>query len=325
MIENRNQSLAEDLPVEEAKPVLSAEKPETEIILPEQKLETVKATDDLAWEKRSPEQIKPINAWRIGSIVLGIVILSAAVWGIWIYFLNRPEQPIAVPAKVAANNQKTNGQLPEDNKTENALPASGVDAPPLSRTINQPPDTIYFENSKNNLKGDLAKNFRGFSLYYPKDWVKNSASTNFVDIARVGATGTPIEQMTVTYYSSRGTMAADMEIFPRLIQEANKKLSALIADYHQVSQGETTINGGWKAYELKFQGNGKTTNGDTITLWGRCLWIPSARLDVKSGFLITMLATSNSPEVKSPDDVGVKGELAGVLETFEPAPLDTGY
>ncbi|MGI9037157.1 MAG: serine/threonine protein kinase, partial [Pyrinomonadaceae bacterium] len=36
----------------------------------ENKVETVKATDDLAWEKRSPEPVKPINPYRIGTIVL---------------------------------------------------------------------------------------------------------------------------------------------------------------------------------------------------------------------------------------------------------------
>jgi hypothetical protein len=35
-----------------------------------------------------------------------------------------------------------------------------------------------------------------------------------------------------------------------------------------------------------------------------------------------MLATSLSPEVKSADDVGNKSDLAGILETFEPSPLD---
>lgn len=285
---------------------------------------TVKATDDLAWEKRSPEPIKPVNLWQIGSLILGMLLLIAGVWAVWHYFLNRPTQTVYVPPPTETGNQTTPA-TPENNPAEYEKPAAEVESPPLPRTITQPPDTEFFQNSKENLKGDLAKNFRGFSFYYPKDWVKNPSTTSFVDVARVGATGTPIEQMTVTYYDSKGTMTEDMDKFPRLVQETNKKFGGLISDYQPVSQGETTINNGWKAYELKFQGSGKTTNGDTITLWGRCLWIPAARLGVKTGFVVTMLATSNSPEVKSTEDVGVKGELAKVLETFEPAPLDTTY
>ena len=35
-------------------------------------------------------------------------------------------------------------------------------------------------------------------------------------------------------------------------------------------------------------------------------------------FVLTLLATSLSDSVKSVDEVGVKGELANILETFEP-------
>lgn len=284
----------------------------------------VKATDDLAWEKRSPEPIKPMNLWRIGSLVLGMVLLIAGTWAVWNYFRSRPAQTVYVAPPAEAGSQ-ANPATPENSRPEEEKSTIEVEVPPQPRTIAQPADTEFFQNSKENLKGDLAKNFRGFSFYYPKDWVKNQSTTSFADVARIGATGTPIEQMIVTYYESKGTMTEDSEKFPRLVQETNKKFSNLISDYRPVSQGETTINNGWKVYELKFQGSGKTTNGDTITLWGRCLWIPAARLGVKTGFVITMLATSNSPEVKSTEDVGVKGELAKVLETFEPAPLDTSY
>lgn len=311
------------LPVEDSEVSVAAEK--TVIEADKNEIRTVKATDDLAWEKRSPEPVKPVNGWRVGSLVLLILILCASVWGIWNYFLNRQEQPAFVPAKTETANQNTVQRIAENTEPANAEPTTEIESPPLPREQNQPLDTISFQNSKENLKGDLVKNYRGFSFYYPKDWVKNSGSTNFVDVARIGATGTPIEQMIVKYYESKGTLSADMEKFPRLVQESNKTLSSLVSDYQLLSQGETTINNDWKAYEIKFQGSGKTVNGDKITLWGRRLWIPAARLGVKTGFLLTLLATSNSPEIKSADDVGVKGELASVLQSFEPAPLDTGY
>ncbi|MGI9036939.1 MAG: hypothetical protein ACR2GD_13005, partial [Pyrinomonadaceae bacterium] len=241
------------------------------------------------------------------------------------YFLNHPNPTVAAAPKTKIANQNVGKKLPENNEPENPARAREVESPPLPRQINPPPDAVFFQNSKENLSGDLAKNFRGFSFYYPQDWMKNPSRTNFVDVARVGATGTPIEQMIVTSYDSKGTMAADAENFPRLAQKSNTDLAAIISDYHVVSQGETIIANGWKAYQVKFEGSGVTKNGDKITLWGRRLWIPAARLGVKTGFLITLLATSNSPVVKSADDVGVKGELANVLNTFEPAPLDTGY
>ena len=55
-----------------------------------------------------------------------------------------------------------------------------------------------------------------------------------------------------------------------------------------------------------------------MTLWGRRLWLPMPVAGTPNGFVITMLATSLSDAVRSVDDVGVKGELGKVLETFEP-------
>jgi hypothetical protein len=90
--------------------------------------------------------------------------------------------------------------------------------------------------------------------------------------------------------------------------------------YKFVSEGETRITGDLQAYELKFQAEGTTKNGDRVTLWGRRLWVPPTNLggSNRTGFVITMLATSLSPEIKSSDDIGVKGELASVLGTFAP-------
>lgn len=297
------------------------------------KIKSVKATPDLAWEKRSPEP--PRKEITSRTVINGLLILLAILgaWSIWNYFSNRQNAPAYVPQ---SNTEITNTTASDQNTAPNTENIGNrqkveptpkeIESPPLTRQINQPPDTEYFENSKENLKGDLAKNFRGFSFYYPKDWTKNSSRDHFVDIARRGATGTPIEQILVSYYESKGTFASDRENFPKLVSKSNKDLKeALGGGYKLVSQGETKINGDWKAYEMKFKQEGVTKNGDKITLWGRRLWIPAARPSVKSGFLITMLATSLSPEVKSADDLGVKGELATVLQTFEPTSLDGAH
>ncbi|HQZ97288.1 MAG TPA: hypothetical protein PLP21_13280, partial [Pyrinomonadaceae bacterium] len=67
------------------------------------------------------------------------------------------------------------------------------------------------------------------------------------------------------------------------------------------------------------QGGGTSENGEKLIVWGRRLFIPAARLGVRNGFEITMLATSLAENVRSVDDIGVKGELAAILDTFEPS------
>jgi hypothetical protein len=127
------------------------------------------------------------------------------------------------------------------------------------------------------------------------------------------------EQMLVSYYPSKGTFTEDAERFPLLVKETNDTLKKLLPGYQAMSEGEITINNGWKAYEVKFQGGGTSPTGEKLVVWGRRIFIPAARPGVRDGFMVTMLATSYADEIKSVDDVGVKGELAPVLYSFEPS------
>lgn len=247
-------------------------------------------------------------AWVLPFSAVGLLLIVGTVLSIW--FLSGK-----------SDNSNTNTYI---IKNTSALPTS-VDSNQVS--TNTTPEaqniptsnTVLFQNSKENLKDDLARNFRGFSFYYPNDWVNTQSSTNFADVAQISATGTPIEQFLVSYYDSKGTFAADLETFPALAEQSAQDLEKSLNDkFNLISQGETKLKGKWEAYEMKFQGEGVTKNGDRITLWGKRLWLPADRNGVRTGFVLTLLATSLSQEVKSADDVGVKGELASVLETFEP-------
>ena len=86
-----------------------------------------------------------------------------------------------------------------------------------------------------------------------------------------------------------------------------------------VSEGPTILNGNWRGYEIKFQGGGTSPSGEKMVVWGRRLFVPASRPGARNGFEITMLATSLAETVTSVDDIGVKGKLASVLDTFEPA------
>ena len=74
-----------------------------------------------------------------------------------------------------------------------------------------------------------------------------------------------------------------------------------------------------RIHAFKFQGGGTSPNGEKLTVWGRRILIPAARPGTRNGFEITMLATSLSDDIKSVDDVGVKGELGPILYSFEPS------
>ena len=288
----------------------SADKKESEI-------SETKPNETPAWEKRSPEPPQTGSLLVGGLAILGVLLLLVAFWGASRLFLNRQTQPENAP-NAAGNGEAPN--VPAETAQNNLLPAIDGDLKPKPRLQTTPPGTERFQNTRENLKGELAKNFLGFEIFYPQGWTKTPTETNYLDVSKRNADGLPVEQIIITRYQSIGTMTLDRKNFPKLVEKSNQDLKKSLGEsFRVVSEGETTIqNGRWKAYEVKFQSTGKNEKGEELTLWGRRLWIPLQDPGTQSGFVVTLLATSLSDAVKSVDEVGVQGELANVLETFEP-------
>lgn len=271
-----------------------------------------------AWKNRSPEPpTENTTRWTMLAL-LGLAGLLIALFVGAFYLYKNSSFNNAVPDSALVANTESQGAV-------SPLTAD-IEVPPNERTITQPPNTFYYLNTKQNLRGDLLRNFVGFSVSYPKDWKVNgpqsSTSVNsrgkFLDIARIDGEGRMREQMLISYYPSKGTYREDIEKFPDMVKETNETLSKILPDYQMISQGETRLNGDWKAYEVKFQGGGTTATGQKMMVWGKRIFIPAARPGTRNGFEITLLATSLAEGIASADDVGIKGELASVLYTFEP-------
>lgn len=270
--------------------------------------------EESAWRNRSPEVPENGSSWGKALLLVAALALFAVIGTVW-YFSSDNQQVAVNPSADPAN-----------TTASNVVPAN-TEMPPLPRNVAQPPNTNFYQNTKDNLKGDLLRNFVGFTLFYPKDWKINGpqsgATANsrgkFLDISRLTTEGKLKEQMLISYFPSKGTFAEDSDKFPSMVKETNDTLKKILPGYQMVSEGEIKLNGNWRAYEIKFQGGGTSDSGEKLVVWGRRLFIPAARPGVRNGFEITMLATSLAENVKSVDDVGIKGELAAILDTFEPS------
>ena len=313
-----NEALSE---IKDHKPTETLLKPivASKLINPEV-VQAMPMSDEPAWTRRSPEPPE-IGSSRIKLVAaVGIPLLIALLVFGWYYLVNHPVEPEILTQQDTSTPRPDVGNSPS--------PAvSDTEMPPLPRAIPQPPNTNYYQNTKQNLKGDLLRNFVGFSMYYPKDWKVNGpqesvvANTRgkFLDISRSSPEGRLKEQMLISYYPSKGTFREDADKFSQMVKETNDTLKKILPGYQMVSEGEIKLNGDWRAYEVKFQGGGTSESGDKLVVWGRRLFIPAARPGVRDGFEITMLATSAADEVRSVDDVGVRGELASILYSFEPS------
>ncbi|HKR61191.1 MAG TPA: hypothetical protein VJS64_15830 [Pyrinomonadaceae bacterium] len=185
----------------------------------------------------------------------------------------------------------------------------------------QPPaDATKFQNSNAQLDGRLAEHYVDFSFYYPKGWQPDpkagvAGATNFVKVERRLPPDFTQENFAVGWYTSQGTFAADTPLFPRLVELLSANLSKDFPGYRKVSEGPTKINS-MDAYEFRFVSLSKGTEKGDIEVWGRVVFLPSGTTGQTTGATLIMLATSLAPELSGIDDVGDKGEMPVILESF---------
>ena len=244
-------------------------------------------------------------------LLLGIGGLAAAF-----FFVVKPrldqmqERPIVVSEtpspEVPANTNEPVATNPEPTTTPDAF--------------EPPANTTKFENSNANLDGKLAEHYLDFSFYYPEDWQKDpkagiAGATNFVKVERRLPPDFTQENFAVGWYTSQGTFEADTPLFPRLVELLSANLSKDFPGYRKVSEGPTKINS-LDAYEFRFVSLSKETEKGDIQVWGRVVFLPSGTAGQTTGATLIMLATSLAPELTGGEDVGGKGEMPVILESF---------
>jgi hypothetical protein len=206
-------------------------------------------------------------------------------------------------------------------------PAPKVDNPgnsdkptrPEPPAYSPPADAIEFVNSKTKLDGRLAEHYVDFSFYYPQRWERDpaagvSGASNFVKVERRLPPSFTQENFAVGWYSSAGSAEADRSVFPTLAEKLGKQFEKGFPGYSKVSEGETKV-GVYDGYELRFEALSRNTEKGDVKLWGRLIFLP-ANDGGKNGVTLLMLATSLAPELKTVNDVGRKGELPMMLESF---------
>jgi hypothetical protein len=239
--------------------------------------------------------------------VLGIGVVVAAY-----FVVVRPRLASrTVERPVASAPTETGPSIPTTAATPTEASKPSNEPPPY----NPPADAEQFVNSKDELSGKLAENFVAFNFYYPNRWQKDpkaatGESPNFVEVHRQLDQNSPQESMAVSWYDLQG----EEHSFEDLARKKSAQLEKLIGQYRKVSEGPTKI-GTYDGYELRFEGRTESADKGELSIWGRVVWLPSSE-GSKTGVALLMYATSLTPDVHSIDDMGVKGELPMLLESF---------
>lgn len=242
------------------------------------------------------------------AVVIVLFIGAAVIVGYFVWTKQRRE---AVVADRSSEPASSGPSLPTTAPpTEASKPSN--EPPPYS----PPPNAEQFVNSQSRLDGKLLEHYVDFSFYYPNNWHRDPeagvpGASNFAKVERRIPPDFTQENFAVGWYSSTGTSAA---LFSSLAENLSSQLSAGFPEYRKVSEGATRV-GSYEGYEFRFEAMSRNTAKGDIRIWGRVVFLPPPS-GGNTGVTLLMLTTSLAPELQSIDDVGVKGELPMLLESF---------
>jgi hypothetical protein len=273
--------------------------------------------------KKSPRRLVLVIVLVLFLVVVG-VIGAALVFILKPILVARMKNPTATNTPARRNPQSSPSPIASPASTLSSSPLSSPAATPSlnesdERSFVPPPNTNQFISSKERLDGNLVEHYFDFSFYYPKGWIRDQSAggagaSNFAKVERRLPPDFTQENFAVGWYGSLGSEISDRQLYPTLVKKLSAQFQKTFPEYHKVSEGETRI-GNYQGYEFRFEALSRHTAKGDLKIWGRTVFLPPLK-DGPAGATLLMLATSLAPELKSVSDLGVKGELPIILESF---------
>jgi hypothetical protein len=250
----------------------------------------------------------------LGILALLLVLGVGAAVAAFFLVIKPRLQPEPERSVVATKTQ------PAEPVNTNVNATAPGEAKPAEAEFVAPPNATKFANAAANLDGKLAEHFLDFSFYYPNDWQPDpkagtASSGNFAKVERRLPPDFTQENFAVRWYPSKGTYDADLPDLPKQAEDFSASLAKFFPEYRKVSEGPTKINS-LEAYEFRWAGVSRGTEKGDLQLWGRVVFVPTGVAGDANGAILSMFTTSLAPELTGVDDVGVKGEMPVILESF---------
>jgi hypothetical protein len=261
----------------------------------------------------------------LGAVALVLLLGVVGLAGVFFYVIKprldgvvvaRETPPQDANTNTTAENSNTNTNTDTNTNTNTNTTTAETEVPFVP-----PPGTTKFANSTTNLDGKLAEHYIEFTFYYPETWLTDkragvTGASNFVKVERRLPPDFTQENFAVGWYRSKGNFEADSPTFPNLVEQLGTSLAKIFPEYRKVSEGPTKVNS-LDGYEFRFVSLSKGTEKGDLQLWGRVIFLPTGVEGQTAGATLIMLATSLAPELSGVEDVGVKGEMPVILDSFK--------
>jgi hypothetical protein len=170
---------------------------------------------------------------------------------------------------------------------------------------------IPFTNELFNIPEGLKQHYSRFSFQYPAHFSIVPDESNFVKVEEA-EDGFTLENFAVGYMSVDAGVSNE-QAYPQLMSQLSQQIGQGFQEYRELSQFPATV-GGVRGRGMRWQATARNTPKGDVQFFG---YVILARKEVRpKGVAIIMIATNLDDEVQSPEDVGTRGDVARILETF---------
>lgn len=177
--------------------------------------------------------------------------------------------------------------------------------------------TATYVNTPEGLTGDLAANFVPFSFEYPTTWEvvetgREPGASNFVKVEKQVEEGFTAENFAVGYLTLPPGAENDREVLRPLLEALRGQFAQSFPNFQAIGTGPAVL-GGREGLYLTFSSRVEGTPRGDVDLWGRVFLIP---VGGGRGVAVVMMGTPVGTELSGPADLGQKGELPVVINSF---------
>jgi hypothetical protein len=170
---------------------------------------------------------------------------------------------------------------------------------------------ISFTNQMSNTPDSLKPYYTRFSFQYPTEFNLLEDHSNFVK-GEEEEEGFTLENFAVGYMTATPGMSNE-QAYPVLMQQLSQQIAQGFQGYQELGQFPESV-GGVRGRGMRWTALARNTPKGDVRFMGHV--ILARKEGQPHGVAIIMIATNLDEEVKSPEDVGVKGDLARILPTF---------
>ena len=180
------------------------------------------------------------------------------------------------------------------------------------KTIQLQEGMINFTNELSNTPESLKPHYSRFSFQYPAKFKIIPDESNFIKVEEE-EDGFTLENFAVGYVAVTPGMSNE-KAYPLLMQQLSQQIAQSFQNYRELGQFPDSV-GGVPGYGMRWQATAPNTPKGDVQFFGRV--ILARKENRPKGVAIIMIGTNLDPDVHSSGDVGLRGDLARILATFD--------